>query len=109
MQIPEPSPPLLCTPPLAARCSGLSASLYTTLYMATFEPDVASFLLLLALLPPLLVGLAAFAVNVVPYVEDHETAAPTAWLSTEGRCGLRGRPGWTEGGRCLAAVESAGG
>jgi hypothetical protein len=54
--------------------------------MAAFEPDIAAFLLMLALLPPIVCALLALGISVVPYVETHETTARRSWLSTEGRC-----------------------
>eukprot|EP00884_Botryococcus_braunii_P011942 jgi/Botrbrau1/20749/Bobra.0058s0077.1 len=48
---------------------GLSASLYTTLYMGFLDPDATSFLLLLALGPALTVLLCSIVINYVPYIQ----------------------------------------
>lgn len=64
---------------------GLSASLYTSIYMVAFEPDVVSYLLMLALLPSTLTAVLALFVNQVPFVQAGEHASSSEWFSTEGR------------------------
>jgi hypothetical protein len=64
---------------------GLSASIYTSIYVATFDPDAVSYLLMLSIVPPVLCALLAFLVNHVPFVEASETFDRSTWLSTEGR------------------------
>ncbi|KAI8475459.1 MAG: Nodulin-like-domain-containing protein [Monoraphidium minutum] len=53
---------------------GLSASVYATLYAATLAPDAITFLLVIALAPPLVNTLMSSLVNYVPWVEASETA-----------------------------------
>ncbi|KAF8069613.1 Dclre1a [Scenedesmus sp. PABB004] len=62
---------------------GLSSSLYTSIYMAYFEPDAAAFLLMLALVPSAVTGVLSFCLNHVPFVEAAEGAAGAG--STESR------------------------
>jgi hypothetical protein len=64
---------------------GLSASIYTSVYVATFDPDAVSYLLMLSIVPPVLCALLAFLVNHVPFVEASENFDRSTWLSTEGR------------------------
>ena len=64
---------------------GLSASIYTSVYIAAFEPDAVSFLLMLAIVPPVLCMILALFINYVPFVEASEELHTDSWLSTEGR------------------------
>jgi hypothetical protein len=78
---------------------GLSSSVYTSIYVAFFEPDAVAFLLLLALLPTVLSALLSLGLNYVPYVEASEAcqhqqqlhqqqhAGSSRWATTQGRCG----------------------
>eukprot|EP00878_Enallax_costatus_P019833 GHUV01020938.1.p1 GENE.GHUV01020938.1~~GHUV01020938.1.p1 ORF type:complete len:645 (+),score=182.60 GHUV01020938.1:242-2176(+) len=66
---------------------GLSSSIYTSIYVALFEPDAVRFLLMLAIVPPVLALLLSMALNYVPFVEvseGHNTPG-YSWASTEGR------------------------
>ncbi len=63
---------------------GLSGSFFTTIYVSFLEPDAASFLLLLAIIPSAIVLTCTLVINFVPYiqVEPHtkvcaEADAPT--------------------------------
>lgn len=66
---------------------GLSSSIYTSIYVALFEPDAVRFLLVLAIVPPVFSLLLSMALNYVPFVEvseDHNMPGHS-WASTEGR------------------------
>jgi hypothetical protein len=80
---------------------GLSSSVYTSIYVAFFEPDAVAFLLMLALLPTVLSALLSLGLNYVPYVEASEACHHTQqqqqqhagssssgshWATTQGRC-----------------------
>lgn len=71
---------------------GLSASLYTTLYLATYAPDAAQFLRVLAFVPPAAAIFLSLFVNHVPYRE-----------AVEGRK----RPGGSLGAGSTAGASSA--
>ncbi|KAF6251968.1 Nodulin-like-domain-containing protein [Scenedesmus sp. NREL 46B-D3] len=78
---------------------GLSSSVYTSMYVAFFEPDAVAFLLMLALLPTVLAALLSLGLNYVPYVEDseacqhqqrlhqqqHAASSSSRWATTQGR------------------------
>lgn len=66
---------------------GLSSSIYTSIYVVLFEPDAVRFLLMLAIVPPVLGLLLSLALNYVPYVEASEghSGPGASWSSTEGR------------------------
>lgn len=66
---------------------GLSSSIYTSIYVALFQPDAVRFLLMLAIVPPVLGLLLSAALNYVPYVEASEQLHPNdfSWSSTERR------------------------
>ncbi len=48
---------------------GLSASIYTAIYVAFLDPDSVTFLLLLAILPSLLALLCVPFINKVPFIQ----------------------------------------
>jgi hypothetical protein len=48
---------------------GLSASMYTTIYISFLDPDAVKFLLLLAIGPAATVLLMAVFINYVPYIQ----------------------------------------
>lgn len=48
---------------------GLSASLYTTIYMSFAAPDALRFILVLAIVPPVVTLFAAPGLNFVPFVQ----------------------------------------
>jgi hypothetical protein len=84
---------------------GLSSSVYTSIYVAFFEPDAVAFLLLLALLPTVLSALLSKGLNYVPYVEASEAClhqqqlhqqqqagrSSSRWSTTQGRCAVQRR------------------
>ena len=63
---------------------GVSASLASTIYVASFQPDGLGFLLFVACLP-VAIGLATVPfMNHVAYVEQHEVAQGPKHMSTGG-------------------------
>ena len=48
---------------------GLSGSFFTTIYVSFLEPDAASFLLLLAIVPSAIVLACTLVINFVPYIQ----------------------------------------
>lgn len=61
---------------------GVSASLASTIYVSSFQPDGLSFLLFVALLP-VFIGICTVPfMNVVPYVETHELEHGHKYLTT---------------------------
>ena len=61
---------------------GVSASLASTIYVASFQPDGLGFLLFVAFLP-VAIGLATVPfMNYVPYVEQHEVEQGRKHMST---------------------------
>lgn len=48
---------------------GLSASIYTAIYVAFLDPDSVTFLLLLAILPSLLALICVPFINKVPFIQ----------------------------------------
>jgi hypothetical protein len=61
---------------------GVSASLASSIYVASFQPDGLGFLLFVALLP-VAIGVATVPfMNYVPYVETSEVEAGHKYLST---------------------------
>ena len=48
---------------------GLSGSFFTTIYVSFLEPDAASFLLLLAIIPSAIVLTCTLVINFVPYIQ----------------------------------------
>lgn len=66
---------------------GLSSSIYTSVYVVLFEPDAVRFLLMLAIVPPVLSLLLSLALNYVPFVEASErhSSSGSSWSSTDGR------------------------
>lgn len=80
---------------------GLSSSIYTSIYVAFFEPDAVAFLLMLALAPTLIAALLSAGLNYVPFVEASEAhqqqqqhqhaggssgSSSSRWGTTQGRC-----------------------
>lgn len=61
---------------------GLSASVYTAIYVAFLDPDSVSYLLLLAILPSLLALCCALFIHRVPFIqtEAHTKVCATAVL-----------------------------
>ena len=82
---------------------GLSASIYTTLYVAFLEPDEPKFLLMLAIGPSLIALCVAPFINFVPFiqVEPHTKAGLPALLS----CMLQ--PASTRPGPLFCKAQSA--
>ena len=69
---------------------GVSASLASSIYVASFQPDGLGFLLFVALLP-VAIGIATVPfMNYVPYVETSEVEAGHKYLSTGARRSLTG-------------------
>ncbi|WIA09948.1 hypothetical protein OEZ85_010161 [Tetradesmus obliquus] len=79
---------------------GLSSSIYTSIYVAFFEPDAVAFLLMLALAPTLIAALLSAGLNYVPFVEASEAhqqqqqhqhaggssgSSSSRWGTTQGR------------------------
>ena len=57
--------------------TGLSASVFTSLYLAFFQEDVIAYLLFLAVVPSATNLLFAFFINFVPFEQSGETPATT--------------------------------
>ena len=56
--------------------AGLSASVFTAVYLAAFRPDAAAFLACLAAAPALLAAVALPLFNAVPFLQDACAEAP---------------------------------
>ncbi len=57
--------------------AGLSASVFTVVYLAAYRPDAASFLACVAAAPALLGAAALPLFNAVPFVQGDVAEAPT--------------------------------
>ncbi|KAK9815489.1 hypothetical protein WJX72_004521 [[Myrmecia] bisecta] len=70
---------------LLKSCVGLSASVFTTLYVAFFQPDAVRFLVFLAVAPAA-VGLAALPfINYVPFIQSSELESEQQHFNSGGR------------------------
>ena len=60
---------------------GLSASIYTAIYVAFLDPDSVTFLLLLAILPSLLALCCVLFINKVPFIQTELHTKVLCWHS----------------------------
>ena len=62
---------------------GLSASVYTAVYVAFIDPHQLSFLLLLAIMPSILALLCVIFINIVPFIqsEPHTKVLPSTFVA----------------------------
>ncbi|KAK9836313.1 hypothetical protein WJX81_004629 [Elliptochloris bilobata] len=60
---------------------GLSASIWTALYVGLFQPHAIDFLLFLAFAPAVLTLVGLFFINFVPFVQANESLAPKRFMT----------------------------
>ncbi|DBA71966.1 TPA: hypothetical protein ACH3X2_010713 [Trebouxia sp. C0005] len=70
---------------LLKACVGLSASVYTSIYVGFEEPDAITYLLYLAFIPAIVVMCSIPFVNFVPYTQKSELATRPQFCTTGGR------------------------
>lgn len=71
-------------------CVGLSASVYTALYLGVFEPDARRFILFLAFAPSVVYWLGAPLIGHVPYIQHSELKRRGRRTFTTGDTGVAG-------------------
>lgn len=70
---------------LLKACVGLSASVYTSIYVGFEEPDAITYLLYLAFIPAIVVMCSIPFVNFVPYTQKSELSTRPQFCTTGGR------------------------
>ncbi|DBA83628.1 hypothetical protein WJX77_000101 [Trebouxia sp. C0004] len=70
---------------LLKACVGLSASVYTSIYVGFEEPDAITYLLYLAFIPAIVVMCSIPFINFVPYTQKSELSTQPQFCTTGGR------------------------